>query len=223
MNIKPLSPNSLIIYFSNEISKDISQKVIKTYNAILKKNFDFIVDIIPSYSSIVINFDMFKIDFYSFKNIIENLELEDDINLEDSLLNIDVYYGVEVGLDLDSISNNTKLDIEEIVYLHSSKIYDIFAIGFLPGFAYMGNVDEKIKLPRLQTPRKNIPKGSVAIADTQTAVYPQNSPGGWNIIGQTLFNCFNKNLDNLSPFNVGSKVKFNPITKKEFLSKGGII
>ena len=96
-------------------------------------------------------------------------------------------------------------------------------LDFLPGFAYLGKIDEKIAMPRVITPRKLVPKGSVAIADFQTAVYPKDSPGGWNIIGKTTFEFFDKNLKNLSPLSVGDKIKFNPISKKEFLALGGVL
>ena len=121
------------------------------------------------------------------------------------------------------MSLKTNLSIEEIIEIHSSKSYDVYAIGFSPGFAFLASVDKKIAIPRLSSPRKSIPKGSVAIADTQTAVYPQQSPGGWNIIGRTAMELFDKNLEKLSPLSVGYKVKFNPISKEEFLSQGGIL
>ena len=182
------------------------------------------IDIIPSYSSILINYDFFKYEFKTLKNILEEqIVLNESDEIIDEILNIDVYYGVEVGFDLEEISKKTKLSIDEIINLHSHKLYDVYAIGFLPGFAYLGEVEEKISISRLETPRKIIPKGSVAIANTQTAVYPQNSPGGWNIIGKTVFECFDKNLESLSPFKVGQKIKFNPISKKEFLAQGGIL
>ena len=113
--------------------------------------------------------------------------------------------------------------MDEIIKLHTSKLYDVYAIGFAPGFAYLASVDEKIAIPRLDTPRKNIPKGSVAIANTQTAVYPQSSPGGWNIIGRTTFEFFDKTIDELTPVKVGDKIKFNPISKDEFIKQGGKI
>ncbi len=130
---------------------------------------------------------------------------------------------MEVGLDLEDMSTKTDLSIQEIIDIHSNKLYDVYAIGFLPGFAYLASVDKRIAMPRLSSPRKQIPKGSVSIADTQTAVYPQASPGGWNIIGRTALELFDKNLDSLSPLSVGNKVKFNAISKEEFLSQGGVL
>ena len=158
------------------------------------------------------------------KNVLEkNIDLSLEDETEEKIVTIDVYYGSDVGLDLEDMGIKTNLSVEEIIKIHSQKLYDVFAIGFLPGFAYLASVDERIALPRLSTPRKQIPKGSVAIANTQTAVYPQASPGGWNIVGRTAMELFDKNLEQLSPLSVGNKVKFNPISKEEFLNQGGII
>ncbi len=223
MTFRPLSSNSFIIYFGDTISSEVSQKVINTYETIVNAKIDVIVDIIPSYTSIVIIFDILKTDFETLKSTIENLEINLSKKEKTEVINIDVYYGKEVGLDLEHISKQKNISIEEIIKIHTSKIYDIFAIGFLPAFAYMGNVEQSIAMPRLESPRKSVEQGSVGIADTQTAIYPQSSPGGWNIIGKTTFKCFDKSLDTLSPFKVGSKVKFNAISKEEFLAQGGQI
>ncbi len=126
-------------------------------------------------------------------------------------------------MDLQRVATLSNLSIEEVISIHSSKLYDVYAIGFLPGFAYLASVDEKISVSRLETPRKQIPKGSVAIANNQTAVYPQNSPGGWNILGKTAFELFDKSLESLSPITIESKIKFNVITKDEFLLQGGVL
>jgi len=182
------------------------------------------VEIIPSYTSIFISYDIFKYDFYTLKNLIEkNINLDFKTTFEEKIITIDVYYGLEVGFDLQRISEEKKLSINEIIEIHSNKLYDVYTIGFLPAFAYLAFVDERISTPRLQTPRKNVPKGSVAMANNQTAIYPQNSPGGWNIIGKTAVELFDKNKENLSLINMGDKIKFNPISKEEFLLQGGII
>ncbi|MDD2895748.1 MAG: 5-oxoprolinase subunit PxpB [Aliarcobacter sp.] len=224
MRFSIASVDSLIIYFGDTINEETSLKVKKAYKSLKALNLVGLIEIIPSYSSIFISFDIFKYDYESLKNLLENsINLNIKENLEEKIIYIDVYYGLEVGMDLEKISLEKKLSIEEIIQIHSFKIYDIYAIGFLPAFAYLASVDERIATPRLNTPRNQIPKGSVAIADTQTAVYPQNSPGGWNIIGKTAFELFDKKLENLSIFEVGNRVKFNPISKEEFLSQGGIL
>ncbi len=224
MEIKIASENSLMIYFGKKIDEDIATMVKKAYLCLKNLNLDGVFEIIPSYTSIFISYDIFKYDFSSISKLLkESIDLEQEQDLEQNIINIDVYYGTEVGLDLEDMSKKTNLSIDEIINLHSQKLYDIYAIGFLPGFAYLASVDEKIAMARLVTPRKQIPKGSVGIADTQTAVYPQNSPGGWNIIGRTAMQLFDKNLEKLSPFTMGDKVKFNPISKEQYLSQGGTI
>ena len=224
MNFKIASVDSLVIYFGNEISEEIATKVQKAYLSLKSLNIEGIIEIIPSYTTIYVLFDIFKYDYYSFVEILKNsIDLNYEDNRTKSIINIDVYYGDEVGLDLQDMSLKTNLSIEKIIEIHSSKLYDVYAIGFAPGFAFLASVDKQIAMPRLSSPRKSVPKGSVAIADTQTAVYPQQSPGGWNIIGRTAMELFDKNLEKLSPLSVGYKVKFNPISKDEFLLQGGII
>ena len=224
MDFKIVSVDSFIIYFGDFIDEKIALEIKKTYFCIKKLDLEGIIEIIPSYTSIFITFDIFKYDFETLKDLIkQNINLQIDENFEEKIVEIDVYYGTEVGFDLEYLSSKTTLSIEEIIKIHSNKLYDVYAIGFLPGFAYLAKVDEKIAFPRLSTPRKIVPKGSVAIADFQTAIYPQQSPGVWNIIGKTTFELFDKKLENLSPLNVGDKVKFNPISKEEFLVQGGVL
>jgi KipI family sensor histidine kinase inhibitor len=219
------SVDSLIIYFGDVITKETSSKVKNAYRFLKNQNIDGLIEIIPSYTSIFITFDIFKYDYESLKISLEktliNINTKDEF--EEKLITIDVYYGLEVAFDLEKIAFEKSLTIDEVIQIHSNKIYDVYAIGFLPAFAYLANVDEKISTSRLQTPRKEVPKGSVAIADNQTAVYPQNSPGGWNIIGKTTIELFDKKQDTLSIFEIGNKVKFNPISKEEFLFQGGIL
>ena len=224
MTIKIVGVDSLIIYFENKIDEGVAKRVKSAYFSLKNLNIDGVVEIIPSYTSIFISYDIFKYDFYTLKNLIEkNINLDFKTTFEEKIITIDVYYGLEVGFDLQRISEEKKLSINEIIEIHSNKLYDVYTIGFLPAFAYLAFVDERISTPRLQTPRKNVPKGSVAMANNQTAIYPQNSPGGWNIIGKTAVELFDKNKENLSLINMGDKIKFNPISKEEFLLQGGII
>lgn len=225
MKIEIASVDSVIIYFSQTITKENSLEVKAAYKVLNSlKNCGFI-EIIPSYTSILITYDIFSYDFESIKVFLEKELSNIKVCEEESAkpIIIDVYYNEEVGFDLQRVALESKLTIDEVIKLHSSKIYDVYAIGFLPGFAYLASVDDRIKTSRLQTPRKKIPKGSVAIADSQTAVYPKESPGGWNILGRTAFEFFDKNIEGLSPISIESKIKFNPITKEKFLSQGGVI
>lgn len=224
MQIKATSVDTVIIYFGDKIDEQIALNVQKAYSNLLNLNLEGVYEIIPSYTSIYIHYDILYYDFSSFTELLtKKLDLNTTLEYCSKLINIDVYYDKEVGFDLENISKKTSLSISEIIEIHSSKIYTVYAIGFLPGFAYLGDVSKKIDISRLDTPRKIVPKGSVAIANNQTAVYPQDSPGGWNIIGKTAYEFFDKNLENLSNLKVGNKVKFNPISKDEFIKQGGVL
>ena len=225
MQIKMASVDSIIIYFSNEISKQTSILVQNAYKILKEQKSDALIEIIPSYSSILVTYDIFVYDFEEMVKYVE-VVLSNIPNLESQnreILTIDVYYGDEVGLDLVRVSILSHLSVEEVILKHSTPLYDICAIGFLPGFAYLASVDDSICIPRLESPRKMVDKGSVAIANNETAVYPQNSPGGWNIIGKTTYELFDKTLENLTPLSLDLKIKFNPISKEQFVLNGGIL
>jgi len=225
MTIKIASVDSVILYFSNTISKQCSLEVKAAYKVLKEFKGKGIVELIPSYTSILITYDIFHYDYETIKSFLfeELSSLEEYKDTESNLITIDVYYDKEVGFDLQRVASKSNLSVDEVINLHSSKVYDVYAIGFLPGFAYLASIDERIKTSRLETPRKKIPKGSVAIADMQTAIYPKESPGGWNILGRTTFELFDKRLKELSAISIESKIKFNPISKNEFISQGGTI
>jgi len=130
-------------------------------------------------------------------------------------------YDPEFALDLESLSKHSNLTAEDVIRIHSSKTYRVYAIGFSPGFPYLGFVDERIACPRLNTPRIQIPEGSVGIAEKQTGIYPTGSPGGWNIIGscpRPLFKPQHRDAETLCTLRVGDQVTFQPITKHEYLA-----
>lgn len=221
MEIKLASVDSVIVYFDNKISLDVSFRV-KQYLEEIKK-LEGIIDIVPSYTSILITYDIFIYSYENLVSILEKIKVNNVSSNDNKIVEIPVYYGEEVGLDLKRISEEKNLSIKEIIDIHSSQSYRVYAIGFAPGFAYMGEVDKRININRLENPRKTIPKNSLAIANEQTAIYPQSSPGGWNIIGKTTIEMFDKSLANLCPVNVGDEVKFYSISKEEFLKQGGVL
>jgi KipI family sensor histidine kinase inhibitor len=226
MTINQVSTDTLLINFENTISKDNLSQVQNLYQTLQSLNDPNIIEIIPSYSTILIKYNILFYTFETIKGVVNSqTTLDKNLETDNETITIDVYYGKEVGLDLETIANNTQLSIEEIIQIHSNKTYNVYAIGFLPGFGFLGEVDPRISTPRLKTPRKKVLKGSVAIADNQTAIYPSDSSGGWNIIGKTTFELFNKTnpIDSISPLKIGKKVKFNPISKKKFLNQGGTL
>jgi len=222
---KIASVDTVIVYFADSISKENSSIVQHNYKLLKKLNEGGIIDLTPSYTTILIHYDL---DYFDYQSIIKYLKQNLSLGVgeageEGDIVEIPIYYNVEVGFDLQRISKLSGLSIDEVIALHVETIYDVYTIGFLPGFAYLGEVNEKIATPRLDTPRTKIPKGSLGIADNQSAIYPIQSPGGWNIIGRTYLDMFDKNREGFSYLSVGDKVKFKPISQDEFIKNGGVI
>lgn len=222
MIFKIASVDALLIEFGTTISQEISEKI-RFYQGAIQR-YDEVIDVTPSYTTLLITYDIFATSYDALIKKIQTLVYQkiEETNLS-SIVKIPVYYGKEVGWDTQRVATLHHLTIEELISLHTSQMYTVYAIGFAPGFAYLGEVNKKIATPRLQTPRKMVPKGAVGIADTQTAIYPNQSPGGWNILGCTTFNMFDKNLEGLCPVQMGDKVQFYSISKEEFIHNGGII
>lgn len=225
MNIefRVASESSVILYFGSTIDPLIAKEVQKAYKALKKAKIEGFFEIIPSYASLLVSFDVLRYAFDEVCAQIENIISHAD-NVDEavqSIVSIPVYYGLDVGLDLEMLAEEKNLQVQEVIDLHVKELYSVYAIGFAPGFAYMGQIDERLATSRLANPRKSVPKGSVAIADRQTAIYPLQSPGGWKILGRTPKAMFDVRYDGLSLLHVGDKVRFEPISKEQFLMLGG--
>ena len=227
-NIEIAGENALIIYFSDEMNDQVFTQVQQATQLIRNQLSLLIVDLIPSYASILVQFDLLIIDHFELQNALRNClsVMQKTNNPKNNLINLPVYYSKKSGPDLERIAKHTQLSIEAIIECHHSQIYQVYAIGFAPGFAYLGQVNSNIATPRLASPRLKVPKGAVAIADQQTAVYPNQSPGGWNIIGLCPVDMFNPNPKTKQsphmPIQVGDQVKFTPITEQKFIDLGGV-
>jgi KipI family sensor histidine kinase inhibitor len=138
-------------------------------------------------------------------------------------VSLPVYYSTESGPDLQTVAESAGLSVEEVIAIHQQTEYHVYAIGFAPGFAYLGEVDQRIATPRLATPRQQVPRGAVAIADRQTAVYPAQSPGGWNLIGHCPQLMFAPTNSPTMPVKVGDRVRFEAIDKATFKAMGGTL
>jgi KipI family sensor histidine kinase inhibitor len=216
--------SSILIYFGDKIDNLLPKNIANFANALKIQFSEFIVDLTPSYTSLLVSYDLSKVSYFKFSADVQDLldGFEFSVSSQkSSLIHIPVYYGFETGLDLERLLDEKGLSVEEFIEIHSSNEYLVHAIGFSPVFAFLGEVDVRIQAPRLATPRIKIPAGSVGIADSQTAVYPTNSSGGWNIIGRTLLDLSLNNPDNLDKFKTGDRVKFYPITRNEYIKYGG--
>lgn len=224
--IFPLGDNALVLDFGNIIDEQINKLVHSVFYQLQNDPIPGMTEAVPGYSSLTIYYDVLfirnKLDkqptaFHwvceSLKKYIstENIETGDP----EVLIKIPVCYDREYGTDLDFIASQNNIPIEEIIHLHSSATYRVYMLGFLPGFSYMGLVDEKISSPRKQRPTP-VEAGSVGIAGRQTGIYPFRSPGGWQIIGRTPWKLFDKEKVNPVLFKSGDHVQFYSIRKDEF-------
>lgn len=217
------SETSLIIYFGSTIDPLVSKGVQRAYKALKEARIEGFYELVPSYASLLIEYDILKYTFTQVCQIAEEtIKNAPFLNeKEQKIVTIPAYYGLEVGLDLEDLAQEKNLSVEAIIDLHVNALYNVYAIGFAPGFAYMGEIKEALATSRLANPRKAIPKGSVAIADRQTAIYPTKSPGGWKILGRTPTPMFDAFYEGLSLVHVGDLVRFEPVSKEQFLKLGG--
>ncbi|EPJ48507.1 MAG: hypothetical protein OFPII_05650 [Osedax symbiont Rs1] len=223
MHVEIAGENSLIIYFSDKTSPEVSAQVQQSMLQLEILLAEHLIDLVPSYASLLIIYNQFSTDHYHVKKCIQETlnNLQSTDLQQGKVLELPAYYSTESGPDLAQLAKNANLSVEEVIQIHTATQYRVYAIGFAPGFAYLGEVDPRIAAPRLTTPRLKVPRGAVAIADRQTAVYPAVSPGGWNLIGLCPIRMFNPDHQPSMPVQVGDKIKFSAITKAEFLSLGG--
>lgn len=195
-------------------------------------NIKCIRDVIPSYHTVTIIYDIRQLylTFINEINIHSPLQLGNELiqfftavhanksstTSTSKIIKMPVCYDPIFGIDLTTISFDKKISCAEIIKLHSDTIYTVYCLGFMPGFAYMGSVPEKIKTPRHSKPRAKVLAGSIGIAGAQTGIYPMNSPGGWQLIGRTPIKTFDDNVSKLATLKMGNRVKFYPISIDEF-------
>ena len=218
------SENSTIVYFSERPCSQTSDQIAYTANVLKIRLGEELIDLIPSYHSLLVIYDPLKIGFQKIEQEIRNTIgqwTSNNQSQQSRTVELPVYYSPESGPDLQRIADHSGLSIDQVIELHQQTEYTVYAMGFAPGFAYLGEVDERIAMPRLATPRHNVPQGAVAIADRQTAIYPSQSPGGWNIVGLCPIRLFNAEKQPHTPMQVGDKIRFISIDRDEFIQLGG--
>ena len=221
--ISSLGDSALLIQFSNTIDEAINKQVLFLFQQLKDAKLPF-TDIVPAYSSIAVHYNVLKLRtskstaFDNAKTLLEPFLATDKIFHATSQRQvvIPVCYAEKFAPDIAALATQKNIAVEEIVRLHTKTFYHVYMIGFLPGFAYMGKVDEKIATPRRSQPRTSVPAGSVGIAGEQTGIYPLASPGGWNIIGRTPLNIFDASKEDAALFQPGDAVSFYSITEDEF-------
>lgn len=224
--IEPLGDHAVTVHFGNTIDASINRVVLELFECLRQNPIPGVLDIVPAYASLTVVYDTVAIkktnahlaafdDIASQINTILQNETR-DISLHSKTIHIPVCYDLSLGIDLETIALQKNMQLEDIIRLHHSKIYRVFMLGFLPGFAYMGTVDEHIAMPRKATPRSCVAAGSVGIAGFQTGIYPVDALGGWNIIGQTPLQMFSPKYAESCLLQPGDEVIFKPIGLQEF-------
>jgi inhibitor of KinA len=218
-NILNLGDAALYCDFGQDVNKTTNSNVIKYYNNIKKLNIESINNITPSYNKLIISFDLNKIKFNELKNIIEKIHIDDDEKLIGKQIEIPVCCEEPYSLDLSELERKLKLSKEIILNNFFKNEYFCYMTGFIAGMPFLGDINESLRAKRLETPRVKVPKGSVGITEQFTNIYTFESPGGWNIIGNTPLKVFDS-LKEIEPnlINPGDTVLFKRISKEEYLN-----
>ncbi len=183
-----------------------------------------LVDLVPSYTTLLVVFDPLRLSPASARQRLAALlvDLEPETAATGGeVRELPTWYDPSVGPDLERVARHAGMSVEAVIDCHAGREYHVFALGFAPGFAFMGLLDERLEVPRLDTPRQKVPVNSVAIAGRQTAAYPAVSPGGWNLLGRTAARLFDRDREGFSLLKVGGRVRFVPVDRATFERQGG--
>jgi inhibitor of KinA len=210
----PLGDSCVAMPLGSTIDPDVNARCIALGEALERLALPGIRDAVPTYNTITIHFDPLTIDLPALEAALESCAQEERStavsHAEPRTIDIPVTYGGESGPDLSAVAAFAGCSEADVVRLHTHIAYRVYMLGFLPGFAYMGSVDARIAMPRLDTPRMRVPAGSVAIAGLQTGIYPCETPGGWRIVGQTSVKLFDASRPEPFLLKAGDRVRFLP-------------
>ena len=216
-NISNLGDAALYCDFGTEVNKDINSKVIKLFETIREKNIEGINNLTPSYNKLIISFDLKITNFKKIKEIVENIEIKETQKLNSKKIEIPVCCDSSFSLDIERLEKNLNLDREQILEVFFNKEFFCYMTGFIAGMPFLGDLDENMKVDRLETPRVKVPKGSVGLTEQFANIYTFESPGGWNIIGNTPSKIFDASkIKNPNLINPGDTVIFKQISFNDY-------
>ncbi len=216
-NINNLGDAAIYCDFGDKINEETNARVISTFKCIKNSNIEGITNLAPSYNKLIITFDLHITNFLKIKREVENLNLESFKHDIFKTIEIPICFHKNFALDLDRLKKNLNLSKDKIIEIFLEKTYFCYMTGFIAGMPFLGDINDRLRLNRLETPRVKVPKGSVGITEQFCNIYSYESPGGWNIIGNTPISMFNKaNENNPTTVKAGDKIKFFEISKEEY-------
>ena len=212
----PAGDSAIVIELGSEIDPIVNDQVYSLVKTVEAADITAVRELVPTYRSLLVSYDPLVSGFADMNERLAELvdRSTTEVNQEPEeawIVELPVVYGGDDGPDLESLGEHANLSVQEVIDIHSGIDYRVYMIGFAPGFPYLGGLDQRIAMPRLKTPRVNVPAGSVGIAESQTGVYPNASPGGWQLIGRTMAQLFGVNSPSPSLITPGSKVRFVPV------------
>jgi inhibitor of KinA len=208
----PAGDSGILIELGSEIDPVINSRVLALTEIIETVEIAAVIELVPTYRSVLVSYNPLETGYEEMLDLLNEILDRADYSAPDSaaqtIVEIPVVYGGEGGPDLETVAEHAGLSIQEVIDIHTGTDYPCYGLGFSPGFPYLGGLDERIATPRLKTPRVRVPAGSVAIAESQTGVYPNASPGGWQLIGRTATPLFDVNKPSPSLVTAGDRVRF---------------
>jgi inhibitor of KinA len=218
VQFQPASDQSLLIYFGQQITPEAHLRVRKLLRLLEQKPIAGVRNLNPAYCSVLVSFDALQLNHADLEEILRGyVQRLDAFRIPKGReLKIPTCYGGEFGPDLNEVASLHALTPAQAIELHASVTYTVYFLGFVPGFAYLGELPEALATPRLDTPRRSTPPGSVGVAGNQTGVYPFATPGGWRLIGRTPIAIFRPDRKAMSFLSIGDRVRFAPISAARF-------
>jgi inhibitor of KinA len=217
MKILAASDSSILLVLGETASEAVERRVVALTKSLLRLGDARVRNIHPAYASILIDFDPLQASHAEMMALVRELQqVDENFAADQRIVEIPVCYGHEFGLDLDDVAKELGFSAEEVIRIHAAGTYNVSFFGFSPGFAYLSGLAESLQVARLESPRKLVRAGSVAIAGTQTGVYSVDSPGGWRLLGKTPQRMFDPHAIPPAPLELGDKVRFVPISRDDF-------
>jgi KipI family sensor histidine kinase inhibitor len=213
----PAGDTALVVEFGEEVDRTISDRVIALADALSAQAIPGVVELVPTFRSLMVHYDPIRLAATDLKAVIEPLLSGNAaVTHHARLFTLPVAYGGELGPDLEEVAERTSLTPADVIRLHTGVTYHVYALGFLPGYPYMGDGPAELSLPRRESPRIRVPMGSVCIAFRQAGIYSLESPGGWHLLGRTPVRLFDTRRENVVLLAPGDKVRFEPVSVEAY-------